>query len=284
MSKIDLISGKWSDLVFDGRNKSYGAYVIRQETGKRNVWSMLAVLLLGVLMYGGLQLKNQIDAAREAKMRADQAAELSALEAEAEKAKDEPKVERQEIIQEQKQVVEEVKSSTAFQVPEIKKDDQVKNQVVSQDEVMEKKEAIGSFNVEGNSDEGATLKVEQEVKAEKIEEKKPEDDVTTKIFKTVEQMPTFPGGMPALMQWLGKNMTYPAVAAENGIQGKVIVGFVVERDGSVTDVKVLRGVDPALDNEAVNVVKRMPHWIPGKQNGQAVRVSYNVPVTFKLQN
>lgn len=283
MSKIDLISGKWSDLVFDGRNKSYGAYVIRQETGKRNVWSMLAVLLLGVLMYGGLQLKNQIDAAREAKMRADQAAELSALEAEAEKAKDEPKVERQEIIQEQKQVVEEVKSSTAFQVPEIKKDDQVKNQVVSQDEVMEKKEAIGSFNVEGNSDEGATLKVEQQIKEEKVEEKKPEEDVTTKIFKTVEQMPTFPGGMGALMQWLGKNMTYPAVAAENGIQGKVIVGFVVERDGSVTDVKVLRGVDPALDNEAVNVVKRMPHWIPGKLNGQAVRVSYNIPVTFKLQ-
>lgn len=283
MSKIDLISSKWSDLVFDNRNKSYGAYAIRQETGKRNVWSMLAVLLLGVLMYGGLQLKNQIDAAREARLRADQAAELSALEAEAEKAKDEPKVERQEILEEKKEVVEEVKSSTAFQVPEIKKDDQVKNQVVSQDDVMEKTEAIGSFNVEGNSDEGATLKVEQQVKEEKVEEKK-EEDVTTKIFKTVEQMPSYPGGNGALMQWLAKNMTYPAVAAENGIQGRVIVGFVVERDGSVTDVKVLRGVDPALDNEAVSVVKRMPKWIPGKQNGQAVRVSYNVPVTFKLQN
>lgn len=282
MSKIDLISSKWSDLVFDNRNKAYGAYAIRQQTGKRNVWSMLAVLLLGVLMYGGLQLKNKIDADREARMRADQAAELSALEAEAEKAKDEPKVERQEIIQEKKEVVEEVKSSTAFQVPEIKKDNEVKNQVVSQDEVMEKKEAIGSFNVEGNSDKGATLKVEQQLKEEKVEEK-PKEDLSRKVFDVVEKMPSYPGGPGALQKWLAQNMTYPAAAAENGIEGRVIVAFVVETDGSVSDVKIARGVDPSLDREALSVVKRMPKWIPGMQNGAPVRVKYNVPVTFKLQ-
>lgn len=282
MSKIDLISGKWSDLVFDSRNKAYGAYAIRQQTGKRNVWSMLAVLLLGVLMYGGLQLKNKIDADREARLRQEQAAELSALEAEAEKKKDEPKVERQEIIQEKKEVIEEVKSSTAFQVPEIKKDDQVKNQVVSQDEVMEKKEAIGSFNVEGNSDKGATLKVEQQLKEEKVEEK-PKEDLSRKVFDVVEKMPSYPGGNGALQKWLASNITYPAAAAENGIEGRVIVAFVVEADGSVSDVRIARGVDPSLDREALSVVKRMPKWIPGMQNGAPVRVKYNVPVTFKLQ-
>lgn len=282
MSKIDLISGKWSDLVFDSRNKAYGAYAIRQQTGKRNVWSMLAVLLLGVLMYGGLQLKNKIDADREARLRQEQAAELSALEAEAEKKKDEPKVERQEIIQEKKEVIEEVKSSTAFQVPEIKKDNEVKNQVVSQDEVMEKKEAIGSFNVEGNSDKGATLKVEQQLKEEKVEEK-PKEDLTRKVFDVVEKMPSYPGGNGALQRWLSSNITYPAAAAENGVEGRVIVAFVVETDGSVSDVRIARGVDPSLDREALSVVKRMPKWIPGMQNGSPVRVKFNVPVTFKLQ-
>lgn len=282
MSKIDLISGKWSDLVFDSRNKAYGAYAIRQQTGKRNVWSMLAVLLLGVLMYGGLQLKNKIDADREARLRQEQAAELSALEAEAEKKKDEPKVERQEIIQEKKDVIEEVKSSTAFQVPEIKKDNEVKNQVVSQDEVMEKKEAIGSFNVEGNSDKGATLKVEQQLKEEKVEEK-PKEDLSRKVFDVVEKMPSYPGGNGALQRWLSSNITYPAAAAENGVEGRVIVAFVVETDGSVSDVRIARGVDPSLDREALSVVKRMPKWIPGMQNGSPVRVKFNVPVTFKLQ-
>jgi protein TonB len=96
-------------------------------------------------------------------------------------------------------------------------------------------------------------------------------------------MPSFPGGDAALQQYLSKNIKYPVVAEENGVQGRVIVTFVVERDGSITDVKVVKSVDPSLDKEATRVVKSMPHWIPGKQNGSAVRVKYTVPVTFKLQ-
>ena len=89
--------------------------------------------------------------------------------------------------------------------------------------------------------------------------------------------------MGALMQYLGSHIKYPTVAEENGIQGRVICTFVVERDGSITDVKVARSVDPSLDKEAVRVVSSMPKWIPGKQNGSAVRVKYTLPVTFKLQ-
>ena len=96
-------------------------------------------------------------------------------------------------------------------------------------------------------------------------------------------MPLFPGGDAALMAYLRDNIHYPTVAAENGVQGRVVVGFVVERDGSTTDVNVSRSVDPSLDREAMRVVKGMPRWTPGKQDGSAVRVKYQVPVTFRLQ-
>jgi protein TonB len=85
------------------------------------------------------------------------------------------------------------------------------------------------------------------------------------------------------MSWLGSNIKYPVVAEENGVQGRVVCTFVVERDGSITDVKVVRGVDPSLDKEAVRVLKAMPKWIPGKQNGTSVRVKFTVPVLFRLQ-
>ena len=101
-----------------------------------------------------------------------------------------------------------------------------------------------------------------------------------KTFDVVDKMPSYPGGNGALQKWLASNMIYPT-AAENGIEGRVIVTFVVEADGSVSDVRIARGVDPALDQEALSVVKRMPKWIPGMQNGEPVRVKFNVPVTFK---
>ena len=103
-----------------------------------------------------------------------------------------------------------------------------------------------------------------------------------KIFDVVEQPPHFPGGSQAMMDYLSKNVKYPKVAEQLAIQGRVIMAFVVEEDGSITNVKVVRGVHPSLDKEAIRVVEAMPKWIPGKQNGQYVRVKYNLPVTFKL--
>ena len=103
------------------------------------------------------------------------------------------------------------------------------------------------------------------------------------MFDVVEQMPQFPGGDAALFEYLSTHIKYPTIAEENGVQGRVIVTFVVERDGSITDVKVVKSVDPSLDKEASRVVQGMPKWIPGKQNGDPVRVKYTVPVTFRLQ-
>ena len=104
------------------------------------------------------------------------------------------------------------------------------------------------------------------------------------VFQVVEQMPEFPGGMGECMKFLGQNIKYPAEAIEKGIQGRVIVQMIVERDGSITNTKVVRGVDPLLDAEALRVVNQSPKWIPGKQRGQAVRVKYTLPVMFRLSN
>ena len=103
------------------------------------------------------------------------------------------------------------------------------------------------------------------------------------IFEVVEEAPDFPGGMGALMKFLGSNIKYPTIAQENGVQGRVIVQFVVNKDGSIVDAKVMRSVDPYLDKEALRVVSSMPKWKPGKQRGKAVRCRYTVPVMFRLQ-
>lgn len=109
----------------------------------------------------------------------------------------------------------------------------------------------------------------------------PED--TEEIFEIVEEPTSFPGGMQELMKWLGKNIKYPDLAADNGIQGRVMVRFVVERDGSTSNVEIARSVDPSLDKEAIRVVKAMPKWNPGKQRGKAVRQRFVLPVQFRLQ-
>lgn len=277
MSKIDLISNEWTDLVFEGRNQAYGAYKLRKGTAKRNVWALIIVGLAAALLYLGLQLQKMAEANK--KVENTQAVELAKLNTE----KKEAKVEKKEIIkQEPEKVVEQVKSSVKFTAPIIKKDSEVKEEdEIKLDEVQKSDKAVGAFTVEGNDEVGgAVLKAKEDIAAPEPPKHVVEE---TKIFTVVEQMPMFPGGDGALMGYLRDNIHYPTVAAENGVQGRVVVGFVVERDGSITDVKILRGVDPSLDREAMRVVKSMPKWTPGKQNGSAVRVKYQVPVSFRLQ-
>ena len=122
--------------------------------------------------------------------------------------------------------------------------------------------------------------VMEEYVAPEIEE---EEVVEQEVFTIVEEMPSYPGGDVKMYEYLGKNIKYPQIARESGIQGRVFVNFVVEPDGSVSNVKVLRGIGGGCDEEAIRVVKSMPKWKPGKQRGKAVRVSYTLPVVFKLQ-
>ncbi len=278
MSKIDLISGEWTDLVFAGRNQAYGAYQLRKGTGKRNVISIIAVVALVLLCQIGLSIKKAADAEARKRAAMTEVVELSKLEQPKKKAE----VKQQKKIElEPEKVVERVKSSIKFTAPVIKKDNEVKpeEELKTQDELMNTKTAIGAIDVKGNDDKGGeVLKLK-----EAVAQPEPKPEVENKIFDVVEQMPSFPGGNAALMKYLSDNVKYPVVAQENGVQGRVVVSFVVEKDGHITDVKVVRSVDPSLDKEAARVVKSMPTWIPGKQNGSAVRVKYNVPVSFRLQ-
>ena len=277
MSKVDLLDNNWVELVFEGRNKEYGAYVLRKETGKRNLKSMLLVFAVIIAIMAAVAAKVAIENAFPKKVAMETDVELSKLA-----QKKEAKVEKKAPVKvEEQKVVEKVKSSVKFTPPVIKKDDEVKpeEELKSQEDLNKTNTAIGSFDVKGNDEAGGEVLKAKEV----IAQPEPPKEEETKVFDVVEVMPSFPGGQGALFEWLSKNIKYPVVAEENGVQGRVIVPFVVERNGSITDVQVVKSVDPSLDKEAVRVVKAMPHWIPGKQNGSAVRVKFTVPVTFRLQ-
>lgn len=273
MSKIDLVDNGWVDLVFEGRNQAYGAYKLRKGTSKRNVMAIFIMLIAAVVIALIIGL-NAIIQANQQKVAITTDVELSNL------AKKKAEVKRKEPvkIEEEKKVVEKVKSSVKFVAPVIKKDADVspEDELKSQEDLAKNSTAIGSFEVKGNDEAaGEVLKAKEVIAQEKPAEEE-------KVFDVVEQMPQFPGGDAALFQYLSGHIKYPSIAEENGVQGRVIVTFVVERDGSITDVKIMKSVDPSLDREAARVVKSMPRWIPGKQNGSSVRVKYTVPVTFKL--
>ncbi|MBQ9646324.1 MAG: energy transducer TonB [Prevotella sp.] len=277
MSKIDLLDQQWIDLVFDGKNEAYGAYQIRQNTNRRNLLAMIA-LILGlaavVVLFLGVNVASE--AIRSAQHQTEVV--LDQIDEEAAEEQEEEVVYEQQ--PEEELVIEEtVMNSEKFTAYEMQ--DEAPEQVTkTQDEVAQSEVAIGAVDFDQGSDEAdKVLKVNEKV----VDELPPPAPEETKVFEVVEQMPSFPGGDAALMGFLSKNIKYPVIAEENGIQGRVIATFVVERDGSISDVKVVKSVDPSLDKEAVRVLKSMPKWIPGKQNGSAVRVKYTVPVTFKLQ-
>lgn len=276
MAKIDLVSNDWTELVFEGRNKAYGAYKLRKGTSKRNLWSIIILFFLAVLMFVGLAINNAIEANKHVANTHE--VNLSMIE----QAKKKAEVKKKEpVIVEQKKVVEQVKSSVKFTAPVIKKDSEVKpeEEMKSQEDLQKTNTAIGAFDVQGNTDKGEVLKAEQEI----AQPEPPKHEEENKVFDVVEEAPSFPGGQAALQKWLRDNIKYPVVAAENGIEGRVIVQFVVGKNGSVSNVKVVRSVDPSLDKEAVRVVSSMPHWTPGRQNGSEVNVRYTLPVTFRLQ-
>ena len=150
---------------------------------------------------------------------------------------------------------------------------------IPQDELMDDTiVSTGTSDVKSNADDNGKMLKDKKV----ITQPEPPKAEENRVFEVVEQMPAFPGGDVALMRYLQENVHYPTIALENDVQGRVVVGFVVEKDGSITDVRVIKSQDPALDHEAVRVVKSMPRWTPGKIDGAAVRVEYQVPVVFRL--
>ena len=249
MAKIDLCDPKWVDMVFADKNKEYGAYKLRKTVSQRNI-KALAILLCAAFLGGGYLAyqikKHNDDLAAQAEYAAKM--ELAALEQakkeQAERKKQQKKEEPKKI--EPEKVVPETRATVKFTAPVIKDDKDVKEEMPPM------------------------VKMNKETKAVGVE---------NKVFTVAEVMPSFPN----VNAWLASHIQYPAVAAENGVQGRVIVKFVVGRDGSVSQAQIVRGVDQALDREALRVVNSMPKWSPGMNNGQPANVWFTLPITFKLQ-
>ena len=225
MAKIDLYDPKWVDMVFDGKNQTYGAYKLRMETSKRNIWALVILLSTALLVGLGLVLKIQADKAAEERQAYMEQLELSKLQEQAKQEKKEEKIIKAKI--EPKKVVEQVRETQKFTAPEIKKDELVneENQVKDQSE-LDEKVAVGVKDQEGTKDRtDVAIRNDIAVNTNESEEKK---EVANKVFDVVEQQPSFNGN---LNQYLSDNIKYPVVAQENGVQGRVIVQFVVERDG-----------------------------------------------------
>ena len=283
MAKIDLYDPKWVDMVFAGKNKEYGAYQLRKGTSGRNIKSLLILVIAAALVGGFLAWKVIEQKQAEEQQAYMEAMELAKLQKQAEKEKKKPEKVQPKV--EMKKEIPVARETQKFTAPVIKKDELVKeeNQVKQMDQ-LDAKVAVGTKDEEGVKDRNIeAVRSDIAVATPPPPPPAPKPEVSNKVFEVVEEMPSFPGGQGALMSFLNSNIKYPVVAQENGVQGRVIVGFVVERDGSITDVKVMRSVDPSLDREAQRVVKAMPRWKPGKQNGSAVRVKYTVPVVFRLQ-
>lgn len=289
---VDLSSKEWTDLIFEGKNKEFGAYALRQASDRRHnlaviyVIAGLALILICAWLYGMYKAdKERAENERIAELIASiEQQQFEELQAELEiPEEEENQMEQEEEIpepEEEEALAEEILNTEKFTEFLVQKDEDVKEEVKSADEVKDTSTALGSVNFDQGTDD---LNIVREHKNEVIvEEKKPVVE-ETKVFTSVEQMPQFPGGEAELLKWISTHIKYPAIAMENNVQGKVVVQFVVTRDGSIGEVKIARGKDPDLDKEAMRVVKTLPKFIPGKMNGQAVNVWYTLPINFKLQ-
>ena len=280
---VDLTSKEWCDLVFDGRNKEYGAYTLRMETKPRHLKAFI-LTIIGALCIGAvgviymsavkyIEEQRLLDQAQQDAVVIDTSAEEDQAEEDVQERYEEPEVQAlpEEILNTVK-----VTELLIAEDEEVRSEDEIK----TQDELKETQTAFGQTDFDkGTDDRNVTREHKNEVI---VEEKKPEP-VKEEVFKAVEQMPTFPGGDAELMKWLRDHIQYPTVAMENNIQGRVVVQFVVTKTGKVGEVKVVRSVDRDLDKEAIRVCKSLPDFIPGRMNGQAVNVWYTLPVQFKLQ-
>lgn len=279
---VDLSSREWTDLIFEGKNKDFGAYELRTASAKRHNLAMLSVVVVIVVALILSLLVSSIERAEET-ITGEAEQEMVSVdttqdepeepEEEPEERFEEPEVE--EVLPEEVLNTVKVTEIAIVEDSEVTKEDEVK----TQEDLAQTETAFGATDFDKGTDD---VTVVREIREEVVvEEKKPEPE---KIFTAVEESPKFPGGDAELYKWLSKNIRYPEMAAQNNIQGRVTVQFVVEKDGSIGEVKVVRGKDPDLDKEAVRVVKSLPKFIPGKMNGQSVRVWYTLPIMFKLQN
>ena len=257
----NVAAQRWEDLVFENRNKEYGAYLLRTVYTKNVVRGVVLTLILLALVFFSpdiMALFKGEEVVEKAPPRKLVYTELSAP----------PPIDKPKPPPPQVQLPK-LQKVIKFVPPKV-----VKEEVVEEIPTIEeiKQNEVAAVEVEGPT---------EIVFEEPVEEVVVEED-ENKIFTVVEQQPEFQGGLQAMMTFLQKNIRYPASARRMGVDGTVYVSFVVSKDGSISEVKVIRGLSADLDKEAVRVVSMMPPWKPGKQNGKPVFVRFVLPIKFTL--
>ncbi|WP_293300438.1 energy transducer TonB [Pedobacter sp. UBA4863] len=270
MSKIDLFNKKWIDVVFEDKNKSYGAYQLRQQNSWNTTKSLLLAGSVFVFLFFVPKIYSMI------KGMAPQEAEETVTEVIMQppppinpEVKTPPPVEPPPPKQDQ----------VKFPPPIVKPDNEVRDEKPPTVEDLKKADP-GQKTMEGDptADVVAIGPVGEGPKQAVVVE-----DNTVYSFVSMENPPAYPGGIEKFYKFLGDNIKYPPMAAENNIQGNVFVSFTVEKDGALTDIKIDRKLGYGTDEEAVRVLKLSKRWNPGMQNGKPVRVKYNIPIKFSLQ-
>lgn len=266
---INIFSLQWLNLVFEGKNKDYGAFQLRLNSNRRHRNAILIAFFLFILaVCAPMLIKAIIPKSNEQNLEVTTLVDLNLKQ-------NQPKEEQPKEIYVPPPPI---RSQIKFTAPIITTEEvPVEEQMKTQDELLDTKITIGAQDVKGIDTLPPDITdLEKDARQQIVE-----PDIQPYAF--VEEKPLFPGGEEALLDYIRKNTHYPEEAVEAQISGIVYVGFVINTKGKVTDVKLLRGVSAVLDNEAVRMVKAMPDWTPGRQNGKPVRVAYQVPVNFTLR-
>jgi len=266
--KLDILKREWIDVVFSGRNQAYGAYQLRKNSPKNTNRAFIFGAIFFVFVISLPTIINVIEGFIPKK-----AVKVKITDVVLTPPPPDPKKPPPPPPEPPKPKVDQLK----FLPPIVKPAEEVKEDPPTQAQL--KVADPGQQNIKGNPD--ADVHIDEPVGTS--DAKVVTEDVN-KVYESVENEPAFPGGIEKFYAFLQKTMHYPAVDRENNVTGKVFVQFVVERDGSLTDVKALRGPSQTLQDEAARAVKASPHWTPGIQNGRKVRVQYTVPVNFTLNS
>jgi protein TonB len=269
-SKLDILDPKWLDVVFDGRNKAYGAYELRKEDPKNTGRALLIAVIFFVFVMSLPTIINKIQGfipKADVKLKTVDVVILPP-----------PPIDKVKPPPPPPEPPKPHTDQVRFPPPVVKPDNQIREKdppTVKQLEVADpgQKELKGDPTQDVRIDEPVG---KSDIK--QVTEAAPDNQV----FMAVEVEPEFPGGMDKFNSYLSNHIKYPAIAKENNVQGRVILQFVVERDGSFSGITVLRDPGSGLGDEAVRVLKSSPHWKPGIQNGKPVRVQFTLPVNFNL--
>lgn len=283
MSKIDLISRGWCDLVFEGRNKEYGAYRMRARAGRRNVFALICLLCIIAVIGVLVAIKTVVsELTKKNDLGNEQVTQLAQLKKEEPKKKEEKKIELKYDKPEVQQV--KVKASIQFTVPKIEDDalvDETK-EVKSQDKVSKSNISIAAQDYAGDGKGGISIDdLKDNQVAGGTQEAPKEEEVMDNAL--VEVQAVYPGGEAALLKFVSENLVYPQIAQEQELQGVVVLRFQVLQDGTVGDIHVKKSLSKECDQAAAVVVKKLKRFTPAKQQGHPVAVWFTLPIRFRIQ-